>query len=279
MQTPAAIKLPVLTTVLRSWSTVPRNLGLMLRLVWPWLAIMMVCILSIAVGILVNNGRGTPSPFLIGGASAIPGIMMLIAFLLALPAIAVGWHRGIIAGERPETTIVLDGGVWGYVGYSLLLAVMAGIFNLLMFALVSIVAGISVGVGEGPMSIERLTALAPFLPIAFLPTLLVLNRFLLVLPATATGKTLSFGEALRLTRGNTLRLTLVAGIVSLPIALVQGVTQLASLSAPGPALAGVLGIINLAVLIFCSFASLSFLSLALRELTMMPEQQETLAVA
>ncbi len=270
-------KLPVLATVRQAWGSVLANIGLMFRLIWPWITIMVLCGLSIGVAVLINNGTGTPSPTLIGGASVVPIIAIVIAFLLAIPAVAVGWHRAIVNGERPEGPIRIDGGVWGYIGYSLLLGVMAGLFNLLMFAIAAAIASITVGVGEGPMSLERLIALAPFLPLAFLPTLLILNRFLLVLPAIAVGRSLGFGEALKATRGNTLRLTLAAGLVSLPIVIMQGITQLAVLASQNPILVGVLGLLNVAVLIYCSFASLSFLSLSLKQLVAEPEMMEAAA--
>ncbi|MEZ5856892.1 MAG: hypothetical protein R3D67_19930 [Hyphomicrobiaceae bacterium] len=277
METTQTIKLPVLATVRQSWSSVLANLGLIFRLIWPWITIMILCGLSIGAGILVNNGLDTPSPTLIGGASVVPVIAMVIAFLLAIPAVAVGWHRGIFRGERPQSPIRIDGGVWGYLGYSMLLGIMAGLFNLLMFAIAAALASITVGVGEGPMSLERLIALAPFLPLAFIPTLLILNRFLLVLPAVAVGRSLGFGEALKATRGNTLRLTFAASLVSLPIVIMQGVTQLAVLASQNPILVGVLALLNIAVLIYCSFASLSFLSLSMKQLTPEPEMMEAAA--
>jgi hypothetical protein len=266
MQAQTPTKLPVLATVRQSWGSVLQNLGLGARLVWPWLAIMVLCVLAIVVGVLVNAGTATPSAALVGGASVVPGIVMLIAFVLALPAIAVGWHRGVLGGERPTAPIRIDSAVWGYLGYSLLLTLMALLLNGLMLALASVVAGITLGVGSEPMSLQRLVALAPFLPLAFIPTLLVLNRFLLVLPARAVGRDLGLGEALRLTRGNTLRLTFAAGIVTLPIAIAQGIGQIAQLASQHPALAIAAGILNIAVLIYCSFASLSFLSISLKTL-------------
>ncbi|MDX2156885.1 MAG: hypothetical protein SFW09_10290 [Hyphomicrobiaceae bacterium] len=263
----ATPKLPVLAIVGQSWGSVSRNLGLAARLTWPWMAIMTLSTLAIVVGVLVNSGTSTPSPALIGGASVVPAIVMLIAVIIAIPAVAVGWHRGLLTGERPSQPIRIDNKVWAYLGYSILLTILAALLNVLVLGLASVVAGITLGVGNGPMSLERLAALAPFAPIAFLPTLLVLNRFLLVLPAHAIGRDIGFGEALHLTKGNTLRLTLAAGIVTAPIAIVQGIGQLLLLGGPSPALLAATSLVNLAVLVFCSFASLSFLSLSLRSLT------------
>jgi hypothetical protein len=192
---------------------------------------------------------------------------MVLAGLMAIPAVAVGWHRGLLSGERPTQPIRIDGKVWSYLGYSVLLTIFAVLLNGLVIGLASVVVGISLGVGDEPMSVQRLIALAPFLPLAFLPTLLVLNRFLLVLPAHAIGRDMGFGDALRLTKGNTLRLTFAAGIVSAPIAIVQGLGQLLQLAAPSPALVGVLSIVNLVTLAYFSFASLSLLSIALQRLT------------
>jgi hypothetical protein len=266
MQT-AAIKLPVLLTVRQSWGSVAANLGLAARLVWPWMAIFILSGLAIVVGVVLNSGTATPSPALVGGASVVPGIVIVIAAIIAIPAIAVGWHRGLLAGERPAQPIKIDGKVWAYLGYSVLLAIMAALLNVLVIGLASVAAGITLGIGSEPMSLERLAAFAPFLPLAFLPTLLILNRFLLVLPAHAVGRDMGFGEGLRLTRGNTLRLTFAAGLVSAPIAIVQGAGQLVALSAPSPALASLIGLLNLAAFVYFSFASLSFLSISLSQLS------------
>lgn len=261
-------KIPVLKTTLDAWSSVARNLGLACRLYWPWLAIVVVSILAWVVGILANGGGASPSRELVGGAGLLPLLVITIALLLAVPVVFVGWHRGIDSGARPSQPIVIDGGVWGYVGYALLIGVTLAL-TVGLFALVAtVIAGITTGLGEGPMSLERFAALAPFLPLVIVPYYILLSRFSLVLPAIAIGKSMSLTESFQMTRGNTWRLTLGAGLVYLPVVLLSSGMEIARIALPDSvALIGTLSVLVLLASIYCTHAALSFGTFVLRRLS------------
>jgi len=260
-------KLPVLKTTVRAWASVARNLGLACRLYWPWLAIGTVSLLAWGVGVLVNSGFSAPSPVLVGGAAWVPGLVIILATLLAAPAVFVGWHRGIQNGERPSQPIVIDGSVWSYIGYSLLIGITL-VLTVGLFALVAtVIAGITTGLGDGPMSLQRFAALAPFLPLAIVPYYILLSRFSLVLPAIAVGQTMSLGDSFRKTRGNTWRLTFGAGLVYLPVALLSSILEIVRIAAPDSA--GLIGTVSILVLLaslYCLHAALSFGTFALQRL-------------
>lgn len=269
--TTAPLKLPVLATVRQSWGSVMANRGLAFRLSWPWAAIHLVSILAVVAAILVNSGTATPSPTLIGGASVFPGLVMLIAFLLSIPVICIGWHRGVMRGDQPDSPIRIDRATWGYLGryVLILLAVSAvnGVFSILALS----VAGISLGLGEGEMSLQRLAAAAPYLQLASIPGLILANRLIMVLPARAVGEPASFSAAWANTRGNTLRLTLGAGLVMLPFIVVQGLAQVSMIALPMSVVAGGLGLLTVLTLVFCTLAWLSFITFSYARLAPEPE--------
>ncbi len=263
-------KLPVLATVRQALGSVVANRGLALRLTWPWFAVYLVAILAAVVGIAINSGTGTPSPTLIGGAFVFPGVIMVIAFLLSVPAISIGWHRGILRNERPQSPISIDATTWAYLGYYILIGLALTVVNGVLVILVLSVAGISLGLGEGDMSIQRLAAIAPYLQLASIPGLIMVNRLIMVLPGRAVGEPVSFAKAWRNTRGNTLRLTLGGGLVMLPFIVIQGLAQISMIAAPMSALATGLGFLTLLALIFCSLGWLSFISMSYAKLTPEP---------
>lgn len=260
-------KLPVLKTTLNAWSSVARNLGLICRLYWPWVAIVAVSILAWIVGVLVNGGGSAPDRALVGGAGLVPLVVIAIAILLAIPVVFVGWHRGIETGERPAQPIVIDGGVWGYIGYALLIGITL-MLTVSLFALVATVtAGITTGLGDGPMSLERFAALAPFLPLAIVPYYILLSRFSLVLPAIAIGRTMSLSDSFRKTSGNTWRLTFGAGLVYLPVVVLSSTLEIVRIAFPDSgALIGTFSILVLIGSLYCTHAALSFGTFALQRL-------------
>ncbi|MEZ5818438.1 MAG: hypothetical protein R3D44_15265 [Hyphomicrobiaceae bacterium] len=260
-------KLPVLRTTLGAWSSVARNLGLACRLYWPWMAVGATSLLAWGTGVLVNSGFSTPSNVLIGGAGWVPLLVLFIAVVLAIPAIFVGWHRGIQTGERPRQPISIDGAVWAYIGYSILIGIVLVIIVGLVGLLAAAIAGISTGLGDGPMSLERFAALAPFLPLAAVPYYLLLSRFSLVLPAIAVGQPMSLTDSFRKTRGNTWRLTFGAGLVYLPVVVLSGGLEIVKLAFPGSlGLIGTGSVIVLLASLYCTHAALSFATFALQRL-------------
>ncbi|MBS0243898.1 MAG: hypothetical protein JSS20_17125 [Proteobacteria bacterium] len=265
-------KLPVFSTLLTSWASVPRNLGLAFRLYWPWVAVFAVSGAAWGVGIVANAGfGGTPSQTLIGGAGSLPVIVMLIAAMLAAPTIFSGWQRGIANGERPNQPIQIDGRTWAYIGYSVLIALVLGLVIALCGLVAAIIAGLVTGLGSSPMSLEKFAALRPFLPIAFIPYYLVLSRFTLVLPAIAEGRTMSLADSFRLTRGNTLRLTFGTGLVYFPVVLLSSTMEILGVAFPGnTVLLGIVGLIVILTSFVCLHASLSFATLALKRIAPAP---------
>ncbi|MGD9804554.1 MAG: hypothetical protein AB7E81_08570 [Hyphomicrobiaceae bacterium] len=261
-------KLPVLETTVGAWSSVARNLGLAMRLYWPWMAILGVCLLAWGVGVAMNSGLSAPSPILIGGAGWVPSLVIILAVLLAIPTVFVGWHRGIQSNERPAQPIVIDSGVWGYIGYALLIGVMLVLTVGLCILVATVVAGITTGLGDGPTSFEHFKALAPFLPLASVPYYLLLSRLSLVLPAIAVGQTMSLSQSFRMTRGNTWRLTFGAGLIYLPVALLSSILDIVKLAFPdSAALIGAVSILMLLTALYCTHAALSFGTFALQRLS------------
>lgn len=261
-------KLPVFRTAQKAWGSVFGNLGLMGRLYWPWMAIVTVTLLAWGAGIVVNSGFAEPSPVLVGGAGWVPLIALLIAMVIAIPAIFVGWHRGIQSGERPTQPIRIDSAVWAYIGYSVLIGIALVLTVVLFGTVATAVIGISTGLGDGPMSLERFAALAPFLPLAIVPYYLLLSRFSLVLPAVAVGQSMSLSDSFRMTRGNTWRLTFGAGLVYLPVVILSGLLEIVNVAFPGsPVIVGLVSILVLLASIYCMHAALSFGTMALQRLS------------
>jgi hypothetical protein len=263
----ASPKVPVFRTILNAWGSVLPNIGLIARLYWPWLAIIIVTIVAWGAGILVNSGFSTPSPVLVGGAAWVPVLVAIIAVALAIPAVFVGWHRGIHYGERPSQPIRLDGPVWAYIGYSILIGLALALSVGLVVLVATVIAGITTGLGDGPMSLERLAALRPFLPLAIVPYYLLLSRFSLVLPAVAVGQSMSLSDSFRLTRGNTLRLTVGAGLVYVPVVIMSSINEIVRVAFPSvDAVLAPVAILLFLVTIFCTHAALSFGTFALKQL-------------
>lgn len=270
-------KVPVIRTTLMSWGSVLPNIGLIARLYWPWLAIVTVAMLAWGAGILVNNGFSTPRPVLVGGAAWVPVLVAVLAMMLAVPTVFVGWHRGIYRGERPSQPILVDSAVWGYIGYSILIGIALVLSIGLVVLVATVIAGITTGLGDGPMSIERLAALRPFLPLAIIPYYLLLSRFSLVLPAVAVGQSMSLSESFRRTRGNTWRLTIGAGLVYIPVVIMSAASDIIGIAFPNAvALISAVAILLLLTTIFCTHAALSFGTFALKQLS--PDQMAPMAM-
>ena len=271
MDAPTAKTLPLFPTLLASWASVPRNLGTAFRLYGPWFAITLVCMLAWLVGVIANSGTGTPSPALLTGAGAVPGLVYLLAFLIGAPAVFVAWHSAIDKGMRVRSGAQIDGTVWSYLGYSILIAFGFALSLGLVVLIVVVIAGLTTGLGDSPMSLERLAALRHFLPLTVLPFYFLFSRFSLVLPAIAVGRPMSLAQSFNTTRGNTWRLTVGAGLVYLPLVIVSGLSDIATIALPDQQT--ILGLISLLVLIvtlFCLHAALSFGTLALK--TLAPEE-------
>lgn len=264
-------KLPIATTLLSAWGSVGRNAGTAVRLYAPWLGLTVLIVLAWIAGVIANSGFSQPSSSVIGGAGLVPGVLLFIGIFVAIPAIFVAWQRSVHTGERPAQSVQIDSAVWAYIGYSLLIAIALMLVVGLFALLATVVAGITTGLGEGPMSIERLVALAPFMPLTIIPYYLLLSRFSLVLPAIAAGQPMSLSESFALTRGNTWRLTIGAGLVYLPLAILSALHSVIAVAFPDAnILLAVSALLVSLVGIYCLHAALSFATYSLKRLAPEP---------
>ncbi len=133
--------------------------------------------------------------------------------------IAVGWHRYILLEEEPGAVAAPPmSRVLAYFGRSILLALIVVIPT----ALVGVVLGAMIGViaAAGQVSSPgAATAFGVFVGLViWFVALFFFYRFGIVLPATAIGRPLGFGEAWRATRGTLgaiLLLTLIMTLVGI----------------------------------------------------------------
>lgn len=260
--------LPLFPTLLSAWASVPRNVGFAFRLYGPWVAITLVCIVAWVVGLAANSGSGNPSPAVIAGTAIVPGLVYLLVLLVGAPAVFVAWQAAIFKGEKVRGGADIDGIVWSYLGYSLLIAVCFALSLGFVVLVAILVAGVTVGLGDSPMSLERLAALRHFLPLTVLPFYFIFSRFSLVLPAIAIGKPMTLAQSFHATKGNTWRLTVGAGLVYLPVVIMSGLFEIAMVALPDQTV--ILGIFSLVVLMatmFCLHAGLSFGTFALKALS------------
>ncbi len=268
-------KLPIATTLLSAWGSVGRNAGTAVRLYAPWLGLTVLIVLAWMAGIVANSGFSEPSPSVVGGAGLVPVILLIVGTVVAIPAVFVAWQRTVHTGERPTQAMQVDSAVWAYIGYSLLIAIALMLVVGLFALLATVVAGITTGLGEGPMSIERLVALAPFMPLTIIPYYLLLSRFSLVLPAIAAGQPMSLSESFALTRGNTWRLTVGAGLVYLPLVILSALHSVLTVAFPDATiLLGISVLLVSLVGIYCLHAALSFATYSLKRLA--PEKMDVM---
>jgi hypothetical protein len=215
---PAAPKLPVWQTVAACYATVGRNLGQLVRISWLWLLILLPVYAALHwLDWAWQQERGLTSTI------AASGLLIMIE-LPALASIAVAWHRLILRQERvtARAYLRLGGNVWLYVLYTLLLGL------LFLAPLVLLLLPIAddpdsvwmPAVNDSAWLFWLLTAFvlaqAVALFLALAVGFLVLPRLSLVLPAVALGEPLSLRRAWRMTRANTLRLTLASVLCILP---------------------------------------------------------------
>jgi hypothetical protein len=212
---PAPLKLPVWHTVCACYAAVARNLGQFVRISWLWLLIMLPIYAAIH-WMYWEWGDGVLSP----------GDLAAIVELPFLASIAVAWHRLILREERVTAPayLRLDGTVWLYALYSLLLMLLvaAPTVPLLVRMAPAGPVGGPVGLAPGASDLGLLSSLAVFVMVQGIAVLLSLilavlvPRLSLVLPALAVGERLSVGRSWRMTRANTLRLALATLLSTLP---------------------------------------------------------------
>jgi hypothetical protein len=207
-------QLPVIPTLSHALTSVFGNLGLIIRISWPWfiVGIIGMTLFSYAgvSGSLISIKTVEPG-FVFKFVATILGAFFLIA--IALASIAVAWHRYILRDEVPTGWRVLrvDGVVLRYIG-NLFLAMIA---FLLILSPVMFFAGI-LGVS--------------FFFVAFFGAVVFLSpflyRMLVKLPGIAVeNRGFTFSSAFDATQGNYWRFVSLALILTLGNQIVSTTAQ------------------------------------------------------
>ena len=119
-------------------------------------------------------------------------LLVMVANLVALPWIAVSWHRFVLLAEEPLGWVPTFRGpeILGYIGRSLLIGLLMG--------LAMVVTSIVVGVVVGALS----AALVPLFvgSASLFVAMMFFYRLALVLPAGAIGNKMAIGESMTATK-------------------------------------------------------------------------------
>ena len=198
---------------LRAVTSISDDLGGALRVsLLPYLA-------TVAAGLWLAHAHPEVATFAAGGrtvpqalppdvAAAVLGILLLNFFVFSW--VAVAWHRRILLGEasvgwRPR----FDGGlVLGYAGRTILLGIAVVLLALAAGTVVAVFILPVVGAVAAPL----VSAVALFVG------MILLYRFGVVLPAGAVGRSMGFGEALRMTAGHS-RTAVVLALLTVVLAV------------------------------------------------------------
>ena len=253
----ATKSLPVFETVGQSLGYSFKNIGLMMRLSWLWVILLLVlgaAFLALFGDAAQIEGQTAPD----GGAIAGFAVLMIVYFL-AIYSIAVGWHRTLLLGEQAGWINFRVGRrEVGYLGYTLLVALLAAFPMLIGFLIVGALTSFSAD------SRERLgLGFIAVTAVGVVVMLLLMGRLQLVLPGTAVGdRRVGIRQSFDLTRGNSWRV--LGGF--LLIALIQVVPNvLSTLANPeiidlGPMIGLVLNVVSIAIGIFLGFVAVSYMS-------------------
>src|SRR5262245_8365043 len=230
---PASLKLPVWHTVRACYATVARNLGQLVRISWLWLLIMLPVYAAINwMDWALREASGVLSP----------GDLIAVIELPFLASIAVAWHRLILREERVTAPayLRLDGMVWLYALYSLLLMILVAAPSVPLLIRIAhdgalggpVTLGGPVAVMQGAnrdlvASFAFVVAVQAIVILLSVMVAVLVPRLSLVLPALAVGERLSPVQSWRMTRGNTLRLALATLLCTLPAYLLVVLVLLA----------------------------------------------------
>jgi len=195
-------KLPLWRSVGEAYALWGRNFAEILRLSWPWMAV-----IALPLAIIVWLQGSTVTGAMEAARAGRPVleehpladmILQLVGQLIALPAlasVAVAWHRLVLRGEHagPELYLRRDGVV---IGYAILL------FWIGLITRAPNSAGRLLQAVTGPVrALQTLTGLVALI------ALFIVARLSLALPALAVGRAeISFGAAWAATKGNSWRL-------------------------------------------------------------------------
>lgn len=256
-------RLPFWRTLAEAYVAFYLNSGVLLALVRPWMTMLLPLYIvfawwsypsQLALEEAVGKGGSVPSD----PVATIASMLQWMVLLVPMSAIAIGWHRLLLRGEFPggDQSGRLAGPIYRYVAIAAVIGIV-GYGPLLLFEFVPAPAD-----DEGaPL---KLAALA-----AVLAAFAITTRLSLALPAIAVeGPGADLQQAWRVTRHNTLRLTLGVLLSLLPVMAVGGVTVNAAGWLPDrlsyAVVVGVLGVVALLLLTisvgFCSLAWRHFYS-------------------
>jgi hypothetical protein len=215
-------KLPVFDLVGQAYRTVFENLGALLQMAWFPLAILavghFVAIMLIGQTLIDTPAGETPpvSPLLAATQLGLAVIDMVIG-----ASIAVVWHRFVLLGEKAQggAHVRLDGRVWSYLGYGLLMGlgfVVAVAIPVGLLAIIMTVMGNS-------LTGQNAALLAPVALFMFLAGLFVLIRLSPFFPAKALGHSITMSDVWAKTDGNFWRLFGGGLLTALPPGLAVGI--------------------------------------------------------
>lgn len=219
----APAKLPFWRTLGEAYGAWFKNLPELIRIAWLWILIMVPIVglfmwwQAQALLDLMQNARvGRPDP-----NPAMTALMQAINAVILLPilsSIAVAWHRLLLRNEHVSGPYVrLDAVVIGYAVLFFLIA--------LLFSVPQYLGQIYVAMTQPPGAIEISPAALGVQFVCSILALLALFfgcRLLMVLPAKALGRDISFGTAWAATRKNSWRLFWGYMLSLLPFAAIAG---------------------------------------------------------
>lgn len=219
------VKIALWRTVGESYRFLFAHLGWFVRLAGPWLLVAVLAFLFIGISAFLVGGTFA----LLGRHLVLPlvtaagGIIAIAAIFGGMTAVAVAWHRAILLDRRPDATPRFGRREWRFLGYTVLITLIAGIGVAIPSAVVAFAAQIAIA-AIGPAG-----KLLYLISVAIIVAGIVLSiRMWLVLPAVAVDES---GERLatawRRGRGNGWRLLLGSFLCAAPVAVLVVVVQAA----------------------------------------------------
>lgn len=201
-------KIPVLKTTLEVYAVTARHIGDFIKISWLWLIVLLV--VSAAIYWAFYPAERAAIAAGSTGTDALYYATLALSTVIGA-AIAVPWHRLLIAGEAPRGR-----GLWfdkRMVLYVLTVAAL-GLFFIISTSAVGLITASGTGSENSVISVVSDIAFA----VGVWAVALAANRLTLVLPATALDRhDISFQIMWSATRGNSLRLVGIFLLVVLPL--------------------------------------------------------------
>ena len=262
----APAKLPVWRTVGESYAIWFKELPELIRISWVWLLIMTPIVALFMwwqapalMEMIVNARAGKPDPN--PGVTLLTQALNTIILLPILSSIAVAWHRLLLRGEHVSGLYIrLDSVVIGYA----VLAFLIGLLPSVPAYLGQIYQALTQRPGATEIDTGALMVTGSGSIVTFV-ALIFAFRLIMVLPAKALGRDLSFGAAWAATRRNTWRLFWGHMICLLPFGLIAaGIGFWLSFAQPSRAVAATFWTVQSLLGALFGMVGVGFLSLAYR---------------